>query len=385
MEVSESILKNVLPHKKTETGTMYTLKEEVTDDVTIRMKMHVPDGYVETAPIGFFRKDYDKGEIVSLLNTLAKKKDKDQRDDADLFKFLLEHLDRIDEVAHDVGILDNISQLVAYGLYHKVIKFQTKLDGLFYPNPIDCKSNRGNHLIEKTSYYIFMITGLEQEIEFGGAKIQVTKEELLPVCNLATCFMSLYTHASDKLVTCYSIDYKIIRLLDEASRNNPLSVGRFRFSSGMCRELSTMEKMEKISTISTNGKPSASPKNQVIDITKYGRKYIGMAKVPKYISTKPSNQSIEDRLPTYISTKPSNQSIEDRLPTYDEVFNRLMYDSTDFKIRELCMQSMPCQHYVYTNGAWSLLDGRRIKQLLKERKLVNLLLNLSCWWHFKCY
>jgi hypothetical protein len=338
MDVFERILKNVFPHKKTDIGTMYTLKEDVTDDVTIRMKMHVPKGYIEPAPIGFFSQDYDKDDFVRFRNNLAEKKDEltrePQRDDADLFKFLLEHLDRIDEVAHDVGILDNNSRLLIYGLYHKVIKFQTRLDGLFYPGSTESKYNRGNLLMSKTSYNIFMITGLEQEIEFGGAKIQVTKEELLPVCNLATCFMSLYTHVSEKLVTCYSIDYKIIRLL---SNDHNLSVGRFHFRSGMCHELSTMEKISKIST--------------------------------------------KENVPKDIISPVSNQSIEDRLPTYDEVFNRLMYDSTDFKIRELCMQSMPCQHYVYTNGEWDLLGGRRIKKLLQEYKLTK----HSCYSHFKHY
>jgi hypothetical protein len=369
------IYKNIFPHNKTETGTMYTLKEDVTDNVKVSIKMHVPDGYVEPAPIGFFSQDYDKDDFVSFCKTLEEKKhelkSEPQRDDADLFKFLLEHLDRIDEVAHDVGILDNNSRLLVHGLYHKVIKFQTRLDGLFYSDSTESKYHKGNLLMSATGSNIFMITGLEQEIEFGGAIIHVTKEELLPVCKLATCFMSLYTHASEKLVTCYSIDYKIIRLL---SNDYILNVGRFSFSSGMCHELSTM-----VGKPGLKRKSLVSPKNQVIDITKYRQDFhIGHANGPlKNICSKLFSPLFERLFPPRLIL--SNQSIKGR--TYEEIFNGLMYDSTDFKIRQLCMQTMPCQHYVYTNGVWNLLGGRRIKQLLKERKLKN----HSCYSHFKYY
>jgi hypothetical protein len=209
------------------------LKYKTIDGIGI--KMHVPTGYIPETPTGFFSRDYDKAEFERFCNIIAQEKQdgkhNDNRDNTELCKFLTEHLDRIDEVAYDVGILDNNSKLLIYGLYHKVIKFQTKLDGLFYPDIGPNFFNRGNHLMRETGNNIFMITGLDQEIQFGGVKLNITNTELIPVCNLATFCMDLYTHASDKLVTCYSVDLSIINLF---SNESVFSIGRFRFRGGMC-------------------------------------------------------------------------------------------------------------------------------------------------------
>jgi hypothetical protein len=215
----EDTMKTILPHKETQTGTMFTLTDHI--------KMHIPKGYSSPTPIGFFSNDYDKDEFTRFCSTIVEKKHKDQRDDMELCQFLSEHLDKIDEVAHDVGILDNNSKLLIHGLYHKVIKFQTKLEGLL----------DNNLLLKDVGNYIFMISGLDQEINFGGPKTNVTTSELVPVCNKATFYMSLQTCSSDKLVTCYSLDPRLITLL---SNDRTLSVGRFSFKGGMCN-ISTVD------------------------------------------------------------------------------------------------------------------------------------------------
>ncbi len=210
--IYEDTMKTILPHTETQTGTMFTLTDNI--------KMHVPNGYSPPTPIGFFSNDYDKDEFSRFCNTIVEKKQKGESDDKKLCKFLSEHLDKIDEVAHDVGILDNNSKLLIYGLYHKVVKFQTKLEGLL----------DNNLLLRDVGNNIFMISGLDQEISFGGIKTNVTTSELVPVCNQATLYMSLSTCSSDKLVTCYFLDPRLIKLLNDRT----LSVGRFSFRGGMC-------------------------------------------------------------------------------------------------------------------------------------------------------
>jgi hypothetical protein len=274
MDVYKHTVKTIFPHRdaynerKKETNNVH--KKE-TNNVHKKETKRILKP-VTIPQIVFFSEDYDKDKFERFCKTVAEEKHEPPLDDTELFKFLLEHLDRIDEVAHDVGILDNNSYLSTHILYHKVIKFQTKLNGLFNPNPTKSKSNRGNLLMAKTGLNIFMITGLEQDIECGGAKIHLTASELLPVSNIATGCMSLYTHASDKLVTCYSVDNNITKLLEKASLDHPLSVGRFFFKSGMCHALSTLSTLSILST---------------------------KENVTKDICSMLSNQSIDDHLSTY--------------------------------------------------------------------------------------
>jgi predicted nucleotidyltransferase len=206
---------------------------------------------------GFFREDYDTDKLISFGNSVGKEKHAKPRDSRDLYEFLSGHLDKIDEVAYDVGILDNNVQLLIHKLYHKhkIIKFQTKLEGLFYTRNNSSENtsetsteilfeewvfrqnntfdNNNGLLLKDTSDHIFMITGLEQEINFGGVKTFVTASEFLPVCISATADTHLFTRASDKLVTCYSVDPHITSLL--CDNDGILKVGRFRFGMGRCK------------------------------------------------------------------------------------------------------------------------------------------------------
>lgn len=65
----------------------------------------------------------------------------------------------------------------------------------------------------------------------------------------------------------------------------------------------------------------------------------------------------------------------------DQSFWNATILSPEFKIKNMCYETYPCQHEVYINGTWKLEGGKNIKKLLEERNLEN----HSCYSHFRNY